>query len=302
MLKKSGHSFTVDYYCLGALLFELVSGLPPHYSHDRKKIFEGILNDKIAFPSYFSSSLKELIKGLTNKNPSKRTGYKGGILEILSQKWCKGLRMDFLLKKRYQPPIKPSLIGENFNFNDTEMINIQDFYTKERVDLKNLNLLDEKALKNLKKLSISSEFSNFEDKDHLNCMFDKFANFSFYSFGESSNYNPNSMILTNIFEEEERIIFEDEINNNFFNKKNNGKYFNKSQIIIKKSQAPLGDVTCFNLASDDEAEQNKLPFNRIEKVNSIKESNKTEVACYKSRKLMKIESKIEKSNKTEGFY
>lgn len=31
---RSGHSYTVDYYCLGALLYELVTGNPPFYSRD----------------------------------------------------------------------------------------------------------------------------------------------------------------------------------------------------------------------------------------------------------------------------
>ena len=35
MILRSGHSFAVDYYSLGALLYELVTGLPPYYSRDR---------------------------------------------------------------------------------------------------------------------------------------------------------------------------------------------------------------------------------------------------------------------------
>jgi serum/glucocorticoid-regulated kinase 2 len=51
MLLKSGHNQTVDFYCLGALLYELLTGLPPYYSVDTSKIYQDILYKQLTFPN-----------------------------------------------------------------------------------------------------------------------------------------------------------------------------------------------------------------------------------------------------------
>lgn len=76
MLLKVGHTYTVDYYCLGALLYELVTGLPPYYSHNTEVIYESILSEELSFPDHvkLSSDLKNLLRGLLVKHPMNRTG------------------------------------------------------------------------------------------------------------------------------------------------------------------------------------------------------------------------------------
>ena len=44
MLLKAGHTFQLDLYCLGALLYELITGLPPYYSRNTDEIYNRILN------------------------------------------------------------------------------------------------------------------------------------------------------------------------------------------------------------------------------------------------------------------
>ena len=56
MLLKVGHNVQVDHYCLGALLYELVTGLPPYYSRDTEKIYESVLNEDLTFPDKINLS------------------------------------------------------------------------------------------------------------------------------------------------------------------------------------------------------------------------------------------------------
>lgn len=71
MLLKSGHSFQLDLYCLGALLYELITGLPPYYSRNTDEIYHRILNAKLAFPNSVKMSppLKDLLTSLLVKDP-----------------------------------------------------------------------------------------------------------------------------------------------------------------------------------------------------------------------------------------
>ena len=42
ILLKVGHGKAVDWWTLGSLIYEMLTGLPPFYTQDREKLFEAI--------------------------------------------------------------------------------------------------------------------------------------------------------------------------------------------------------------------------------------------------------------------
>lgn len=86
---RKGHNYLLDYYCLGALLYELVIGVPPYYSTDQEEIYESILTEELSFPSHaqLSDELINLLEGLLLKDASQRLGCLYGIKEILFHPW-----------------------------------------------------------------------------------------------------------------------------------------------------------------------------------------------------------------------
>jgi serine/threonine protein kinase len=54
VLLRAGHGRAVDWWSLGALLYEMISGLPPFYSKNREKMFQQIVSAELSFPPFMS--------------------------------------------------------------------------------------------------------------------------------------------------------------------------------------------------------------------------------------------------------
>ncbi|XP_048509452.1 cGMP-dependent protein kinase, isozyme 2 forms cD5/T2 isoform X2 [Athalia rosae] len=110
VILNRGHDISADYWSLGVLMFELLTGTPPFTGADPMKTYNIILKgiDAIEFPRSITRNATALIKKLCRDNPAERLGYqKGGISEIQKHKWFDGFNWEGLRARTLEPPILP---------------------------------------------------------------------------------------------------------------------------------------------------------------------------------------------------
>jgi serine/threonine protein kinase len=119
MVTGKGHDYSVDWWALGVLMYEMLIGVTPFFNSNRKVLESKIRNSKVVFPDRqqyrvdYSDELQDVILQLLQKDRTVRLGSHGGMHEILQHPFFKGVEPRSYETYQVTPPFKPKLDQDN---------------------------------------------------------------------------------------------------------------------------------------------------------------------------------------------
>ena len=144
VLLGKGHNRPADWWGLGILIYEMLTGTTPFRASNIQTLYTGIVKKEVSFRNTsISVAGRDIIKKLLNKNSSARLGAKADDDEVLSHPWFAEINLPDLLKRKLIAPYKPLVKGNDWEKNFGPFISEK---LKESV-----NTVDAEVLRNLQK-------------------------------------------------------------------------------------------------------------------------------------------------------
>lgn len=110
IIQRKDYGKEVDWWSLGTLLYEMLTGLPPFYNKNVKKMYENICFARLNFPPYVHDDARHIIRGLLERDPNRRFGSGPyGIDDLKKHPFFETIDWEKLYNKEITPCFKPNV-------------------------------------------------------------------------------------------------------------------------------------------------------------------------------------------------
>ncbi|ROW10559.1 hypothetical protein VMCG_01931 [Cytospora schulzeri] len=112
VIHNKGHTTAVDWWALGILIYEFLTGYPPFWHQNPIEIYKQIVEKPVVFPQEppISPEAKDIIKSFCNTDRSRRLGnVSGGAQKVKDHPFFRGVDWDDVYNRRHKGPIIPPI-------------------------------------------------------------------------------------------------------------------------------------------------------------------------------------------------
>ena len=128
ILEDKGYDKTVDWWSLGALIYEMLVGYSPFKMKKGEQLNIEKYKQPVPLHNHFTPEAKMIITDLLVVEPSKRLGYgSNGTENIKKHPFFKDINWEELYNKKVEPEFVPKI------FNELDLGNFDKFFTNENV-------------------------------------------------------------------------------------------------------------------------------------------------------------------------
>uniref|UniRef100_A0A8C9Q5J5 protein kinase C n=1 Tax=Spermophilus dauricus TaxID=99837 RepID=A0A8C9Q5J5_SPEDA len=124
ILRGEDYGFSVDWWALGVLMFEMMAGRSPFDivgssdnpdQNTEDYLFQVILEKQIRIPRSLSVKAASVLKSFLNKDPKERLGChpQTGFADIQGHPFFRNVDWDMMEQKQVVPPFKPNISGDS---------------------------------------------------------------------------------------------------------------------------------------------------------------------------------------------
>ncbi|KAF1331478.1 Agc protein kinase, partial [Globisporangium splendens] len=165
ILDRVGHGTAVDWWALGMVLYEMLTGLPPWYTRNRQKLFDRVRNAPLTFPDEVGPAARSLISGLLTRDPNERLGSRSAD-DVKNHEFFNDINWDDLYARKIAPPFNPCESTSNFE----ETKNFEPEFTKMQINSVENSALGSIRVSDASRPSMTFQGFTYNTPNDLNSM------------------------------------------------------------------------------------------------------------------------------------